>query len=774
MSNTSVTFHYQFGVALDQAGFNLMSAGLWTSRPELFSYSTDIVVKPADPGPPPSPAHTLTVYAVADDPFSISLYPVAALPALPPDSFLLQGDVSFSLTDSVLGTITRIGITFQSTASISLSNGVAQVSVLSFSLIEIRGEQPPPAITAAPPAAGALAAPPDDGALGRTFVAIIQYLSELYLNAALEKAVVQFPVPRLDQIAGFGTLGALPVDGMYIRNNAFYIDVGDDLGTPTIFPVAPATPVDLRVGISTSGMTRIIGAFLPMPVPLELGNSGTTLHLTSNLVIPEIDFNLTPGAAKIPVAVHLSGSMNLHVQVPIPILGGTFAFDVPIPIDPLTQYAGSVVATLQVDNPTTVPNAQIRVHLAPDVGFFDDWYALVVTDYRDYLSNAFRNAAQNATNQLIGQSFCNIPILGWIVCGTINVIAQVAGYLVGAVLDFWISTFLTGIINTIGRIVIQFFQAPSFNVLKFDQSAIQKLLGVTVASGQIEIVDNGRDADLQADLSFQPQGLPVPPAPQPVNPLPPPQPEPVPTYPAAPVLPVYGPGAFAPAVIPPTPVWTSGQQQNFTITVQSPQVNTTGKGVVTFYHTANVWQLHHTVTDATGTKLADAFANYDDTTFQPLKSNYATPSGTTTVRQTVDYTVSPGYGMASLGLDGQPSYQYSVGLLVGVAQDFDEFWIYRWAHGPISTALAGIFARVGIVSPSAAQNWAREIPVTVSVASGTLNWAASGAVAVPTPVWVITASDEQNQIVAQVAKDGSGLLKMVIQAGGTTSTAVRQ
>src|ERR1700730_11487704 len=169
MSNTSVTYHYQFGIALDEAGFNLMSAGLWTSRPELFSYSTEIVVKPADPGPPPSRAHKLTVYAVADKPFSISLYPVAGLPALPQDSFLLQGDISFSLTDSVFDTGTRSGITFQSTASINLNNGIAQVSVLSFSLTDIRGEQPPPAITAAPPPAGATTlVPTDDGALGRT------------------------------------------------------------------------------------------------------------------------------------------------------------------------------------------------------------------------------------------------------------------------------------------------------------------------------------------------------------------------------------------------------------------------------------------------------------------------------------------------------------------------------------------------------------------------------------------------------------------------------
>jgi hypothetical protein len=431
------------------------------------------------------------------------------------------------------------------------------------------------------------------------------------------------------------------------------------------------------------------------------------------------------------------------------------------------------VATLQVDQYPAVQGAQIKLRVTPDVHFFDDWYALVVTDYRDYLRKAFQNAANNAVDELVGSSFCHIPILGWIVCGTINVIAQVAGYLVGAVLDFFASTFLTGILNTIGRIVIQFFQTPAFNLLSYDQASIYKVVGTSVASGQVVIVDNGRDADLEADLWFQPQGLPVPPIPQPVNPLPAPQPEPIPPYPAAPVLPIYGAAAFAPEVVLPTPVWTDGQTQHYAITVQSPQVNVIGEGVVTFSHTGHTWQLRHTVTDANGNKLTDAFANYDDATFHPLTSNYANINGKTTLREAVDFVTSPGNASASLGFDGQASDQYSVVLAIAVATDFDEFWIYRWAHGTISVALSGKFGRIAIVSPTAAQNWAREIPVTISIAAGTLNWAAPGEVAAPTPVWVITASDEQNQIVAQVAKDGTGLLRMVITAGGTTSTAVR-
>ncbi len=559
---TNATWHYEFGVALDEPGFNLISAGLFISRPELFSYSTDITVKPAEPGPPPVPAHILTVYAVADKPFSFSLYPVAGLPSLPQDSLLVQGDISFSLTDSILGTITRVGITFQSTASISLSNGVGTLTVLSFTLTDIRGEQP----SLAALTAGA-ANPPDD-ALARTFKALVNYLEQLYLSTALEKAVTQFPVPPLNQIIGFGALGTLPVDVLAIRNRAFYSDFGNDLGMPSAFPGAPATPVDLRIGASQTGLRRVVNALLPLPVPLEVGDVNNTLHLTSNLSIPEIDLKLNAGSTDIPTSVHLSGSMNLQVKIPIPIFGGDLQFDVPVPLDPLTQYAGKITPALQVDD-ASQPGAQVKLLLTPETGFFQDWYALVVTDYRDLLANAFRNAAHNAANQLIGNKFCNIPILGWIVCGVIDVTAEVIGYLTGAVLDFFISTFLTAIVNTIGRIVLAFLQAPTFNVVHINQADLVKMLGVSVKSALIEVLDNGRDADLQADLWFQNQGLPVPAPPQPVQPLPPPQPEPAPPYPGATTLPEYPASAFVPPITMPNPAWTDGQTQTFALTTQN-------------------------------------------------------------------------------------------------------------------------------------------------------------------------------------------------------------
>ena len=85
--------------------------------------------------------------------------------------------------------------------------------MLSFTLIDIRGEQPDLAALTRPAAARsnaatlALATPGDDGALGRTFKALVNYLEELYLSVALEKAVTQFPELTNAAITGPETVG---------------------------------------------------------------------------------------------------------------------------------------------------------------------------------------------------------------------------------------------------------------------------------------------------------------------------------------------------------------------------------------------------------------------------------------------------------------------------------------------------------------------------------------------------------------------------------------
>src|SRR5258707_208806 len=92
MPLTHVTIEHEFGAALHEDGLNIVSGALRLLRPELFEKSTDIVVKPPTAGPPPEPAHVLTLYALVNQPLAFNLYPIANTD-LPEDSFFVQVSV---------------------------------------------------------------------------------------------------------------------------------------------------------------------------------------------------------------------------------------------------------------------------------------------------------------------------------------------------------------------------------------------------------------------------------------------------------------------------------------------------------------------------------------------------------------------------------------------------------------------------------------------------------------------------------------------------------
>ena len=791
MSVTDVTFRYEFGTAIDETGLNAISAGLRASRPDLFTHSNTVVVKPASSG---QPAHSLTIYAVVTKPIAFNLYPVNGLPNLPADSLMVQASISFSLTDSVLGLITRIDVTAQAVANIQYSGDTATINLVSFDLTDIEADPllaasqgaALPRETPAPVKSGIVAAMPaaisgqlPDDALGDAFKAIVNYLIELYLKGTLETSIASFPVPSLDKIISFGGLGTLPIAGVYIRNKALYVEIGRDLGAPSAFPLAPTVPADIRIGLSQTGLRRAIAAFLPLPVPIDVGSNSSVLHLTGGLNIPEIDVTLPPGSNGIPGKINIGGSLNLHVAIPIPVFGGTFSFDIPIPVDYLTQYDGQFVPTVSVQPYPANPGAKITVGLAPDVSFLGNWVAFVVTDYRDYLSQQFAAAVRNGVNQLIGNTFCNIPILGWIVCGVLDVSAQVLGYLAGAVLDFFISTILTGLVNVIGRVLFLFFHSPSFNLLTFSQADLYEAVGISLANASLAIVDNGRDGDLQLSAWIQDQGLPTPTPPGPVTPLPPPQPPPTPSYPGAPQLPQYTPAQFSPPFTLPTPSWANVAHQSYAVQVTSPQhaeVNTTFAAQFLVETVSAGWRLSLLTSNSDGSAKAECRAEYDSQSVTPRTlsrvSYGSTASGSITTRQSVDMT-QPGLASSSFGVDGTPSLQLSISTLQSVGLECEDLWVFRLAHAALVATPGAYFGVISVVDPHSASNWVREIPLKIQISDGSLDWAPVGQPVASVPAWVVTAKEEGKQTQAYIAKDAKGLLRQTVSTAETQVVMLR-
>ena len=281
MPLSHVTIGTEFGAALHQNGLNTISAGLRLVRPDLFAKSTDIVVKPPDPGPPPVPAHVLTLYAFVDDPLAFSLYPIPNAPTLPVDSFFVKADITFTLTDSLLGMVTRIGAVIEAAGTIVVdSTGGMKIAIATkpdgseyLDVVELRGEQPylSSALVLGSVDAGAqlqrVYNADDDSSLGRTFRAIVNYLIDLYLRGGLRRTITEFPVPPLNNLIQFGALGSLPIDRLYIRNNSLYASIGAPDGVAAPFPLAPAVPVDIRFGASQAGVVRLINSLMPIPIP---------------------------------------------------------------------------------------------------------------------------------------------------------------------------------------------------------------------------------------------------------------------------------------------------------------------------------------------------------------------------------------------------------------------------------------------------------------------------------------------------------------------------
>jgi len=92
----------------------------------------------------------------------------------------------------------------------------------------------------------------------------------------------------------------------------------------------------------------------------------------------------------------------------------------------------------------------------------------------------------------------------------------------------------------------------------------------------------------------------------------------------------------------------------------------------------------------------------------------------------------------------------------------EDLWVFRLAHSILTASAPANFAVISVVDPHSASNWVREVPVTVQIAAGSLDWAPAGATPAPVSVWIVTATEEAKRTVAYIARDGRGLLKQSV------------
>lgn len=797
-----VTHRFQFGAALSESGLNTVSAGLRDLKPELFDHSTDVTIHPVQP-----PPHTLTVYAIANKPIAFNLYPVVGTPTVPvpEDSLLMEADLSFSLRDSQFAGITSIGIVFQITANIVLTQPldpvgrpILKISMIDFNVLELRGEHPTVALAALShavdhgvPVVGPGPAAGSDTGLADTFEAIVNYLIKVFLKNALTVLATEFPVPPVNELIKFNQLGHLPVQGINIRNNALYVFVGDPEVPTADFPLPILAdpnlphlpPPQLCVGISESGLARVVRSFLPMPIPVDVATDNSVFHITGTLQITEITLDVHPGADRVYTRVFIGGDLNIHCFIHIPKVNVDLDFDMLFPLDDLTGYVGSVIPRVRIDLPSS-DNPTVHVTLEAVADFLDAWYVLVVTNYRTYVKAKCEAAARRLHESFVVKILEKIPIIGWVVKKTIDYTEDVVAFLVGNALDLSISASLSLVMNTLGRLFVKKF-LRQFEVASLEQCELRDRIGVTIRDAAIISLDNGRGGELEARLWFAAMGLPVPEPPSPVQTLPIPEAPPIEPIPGV-TLPEYGQGHFLPPVSLPSTHWPDGAKQSYGATACNAGDNTplgpSQRVELTFERNATRWTVTRKTTELDGTVRSTLRGQYADGSFVPLQSEYVSNEvGVVLATQALNYETEAGKAVASHASGHDTSRQYKVSLFNGIPLDFEDLWIFRVAHMDLDASISGVFGRVELSDPYDVKNWARLIPVKLSVAPDRLT------VSTPPPpgstgspiheqvaVWRVTATEEDCVITAWVGKDGSGTLKVTTQSSSYIVTLVRE
>ncbi|WP_380872469.1 hypothetical protein ACFB49_34020 [Sphingomonas sp. DBB INV C78] len=782
MPSGHISYRSDFGVALHETGLNRLSAGLRAEKPELFAFSTEIpIVRPS----PTDPGHVLTLYAVADEPIAFNLYPVQQTPAIQQDGFFISANILFTLTDSRLGAVTRIRIHVEAAGQVVRAKDQLKVRLLAkpdgspwFDITSIEGEHPAAlkllegrvdgdlSLEAVFPSRG-------DDETARSFRAIMNYLITLFLKEGLTKVVTEFPLPSLAKLIEAGPLGTIAGRELYVRNDAIYLTLGDENPGPGGFPV-PFPPADIAIGVSERGLQRIMDAMSPMAIPIDVGTDDTSFRMrSSNFRIRTIKTNLLPGHDHLFGQVYFGGTLDIRLQfkafghwVRTPWL--------PLPIDDtFSQYAGLIRPYIGRSN-IGAPNEKFELRMEPDSKFIELWAILIVTNYRGYFRDLFRRMVESVKDQLIYKKLKKIPIIGWIIDAIIDLTGDILAWALGSLFDMFMSTTLTAIINTVGRIALQFMKRQEFVALKIEQAMVKSMTGLEIKSGDVLQLEDGRGGELFVGLSFAQGQFPPPPAPTPIPPAPGPQPLPDPPLPGPqlPSLPEYGAGDFTPPFALGQPDWSDGDVQRYEVEIKTSRPMR-GEMTLRFESVAGGWRITKRLAIQGLPADVVAVAEYTAEGL-PIRANYHQEGGLNTGAPTVEFTQvadfsAPGTALTSTALGPLASFERRIAVMDRARLDFDEFWPFRLAHMILADGAAGVFGRIEFADPMEVENWSRQVPVRLSVAATGISLPGQ-----PGPVqgFAITASDEDGKTSVAVAP-GRGVVEMRAQ-GKETEVVLRR
>ncbi|WP_417558252.1 hypothetical protein [Mesoflavibacter zeaxanthinifaciens] len=515
---SSIARNYNLGIELSEKALNKISASLYHFKPGLFETYEDILVEP-------NTGRTLSLYAFLDEPFAFNFYPIQNS-ELKEGGIYVEAALSFTLTDKKRGDetgtlITRIKMRLQAGLEIVQDSSVNEQKVNVFldtlKFTQFTSDHPDGLINDRKKMLDKnhiVDSNDDLPTKDPSFIAILNYLIEVFLVKSLKKPLESFPFPPVHLIPERNL--SLYLRAITTWGNCLGAYLKTESGGPQkIIGNPPVHGKDISIGITEETITRILNASLPVKSDLTPTPSNRTFNIRGGYV--EIKERMLPSLPfrsnielKAPNTIHATFFFNGRIDAQINVKLGKYWVRVPftIPIGDRSFISG--LFNLFVEE----KDNEFSVNLRPEPNFFSTPTAIVIaTNYKDL----FKNEVEKWLDKHVSPVLKKIPIIGWIISVSVKtIVGRLLAYFAGSLLDGIVSTFLTGFLTIAYNLVrLLFNETLTFPVFEVKKELPNSEIPIKIKSLFDPRIDPnaGGELTILADFDEPPISSPEPPFP---------------------------------------------------------------------------------------------------------------------------------------------------------------------------------------------------------------------------------------------------------------------
>jgi len=520
---STIARNYNLGIEISEKALNKISASLYHFKPALFETYEDILIEP-------NTGRTLSLYAFLDEPFAFNFYPIQNS-ELKEGGIYVEAALSFTLTDKKRGDetgtlITRLKMRLQAGLEIVQDSSINEQKVNVFldtlKFTQFISDHPDGLINDRKNILDRHQIVDSDDDLPTkdpSFIAILNYLIDVFLVKSLKKPLESFPFPPIHLIPERNL--SLYLRAITTWGNCLGTYLQTESGEPqTIKGYPPTHEKDISIGITEETITRVLNTSLPVKNDLTPTPSNRTFNIRGGYIeikkrmLPSLPFRSKINL-KAPNTIDATFFFNGRIDAQINVKLGKYWVRVPftIPIGDGSFISG--LFNLFVEEKDNL----FSINMRPERDFFSRPGAIViVTNYRDL----FKNEVEKWLDKHVSPVLKKIPIIGWIISVSVKtIVSKLLAYFVGAYLDAIVSTFLTGFLTIAYNLVrLLFNDTLTFPVFEVKKELPNSDIPIKIQSLSDPRIDSNAGGELTISANFEEPPISSPEPPFPIIPEP--------------------------------------------------------------------------------------------------------------------------------------------------------------------------------------------------------------------------------------------------------------